>query len=233
MGVSQRDAMASKKTSSLSAATLPPGALKTLVGADPALGRAIAQIPPYEPPGENPDGHLAALVRSIVFQQLSGKAAATIFGRLRALFPSAEFPTAAQLADKSDAELRGCGLSGQKLSYLRDLCMRVMDGRLDFADFAALADEAVIERLITVRGIGRWSAEMFLMFHLGRLDVWPIDDLGIRKGVMILHALPQLPSARELSPLGERYRPYRTVASYYLWRLTELAPAEKARIAAP
>jgi 3-methyladenine DNA glycosylase/8-oxoguanine DNA glycosylase len=172
-------------------------------------------------------------VRSIVYQQLSGKAAATIFGRVRALFPAAHFPTAAEISARSDEELRACGLSQQKLSYLRDLTARAADGRLDFARIGELADEEVIAHLSAVRGIGRWSAEMFLMFHLGRRDVWPVDDLGIRKAVMVLHQLPAMPTPRELGPIGERYRPFRSVASWYLWRLLELTPEEQQGLVEP
>ena len=225
--------MAGKRVRSTAPLPLPRAALATLRRSDPAFGRLISKVGPYELPGRNPDGHLAALLRAIVYQQLSGKAAATIFGRLRALFSSSEFPTAAQLNGKTDQELRACGLSTQKLSYVRDLAARAGDGRLSFVDLEELADEAVIARLVSVRGIGRWSAEIFLMFHLGRLDVWPADDLGIRKAVGMLHALPELPSARELPALGERYRPYRSVASYYLWRLLDLPPDEQARIISP
>ncbi len=224
--------MSAKKKTAATAEALPRTALATLKRADPALGRLIAKIGPYPAPTPYPDGHLAALVRSIVYQQLSGKAAATIFGRVRELFAGDRFPSADQIGQKSDAELRACGLSQQKLSYLRDLAARASDGRLDFSRVGELPDEVVIEHLTAVRGIGRWSAEMFLMFHLGRHDVWPVDDLGIRKAVMVLHGLPSMPAPRELHPIGERYRPYRSVASWYLWRLLELTPEDQAAVIA-
>lgn len=214
---------------------LPRPVLPALRRADPALARLMKSVGAFRMEYRHPEGHLAALVRSIVYQQLSGKAAATIFGRFRALFPGPEdvFPTPAQIRAVPDEQLRACGLSGQKLGYLRDLCARAEDGRLDLLALDALDDEAIVARLTEVRGFGRWSAEMFLMFHLGRLDVWPVADLGIRKGVMLLHGLTEMPGAQQMQEVGARYRPYATVASWYLWRLFDLpAEAREALLAA-
>lgn len=172
------------------------------------------------------EGALPALVRSIVFQQLSGKAAETIYGRVRALFPPSRFPKPHQIQAVSDESLRACGLSGQKLGYLRDLCEKVGSGQLDLDGLSALGDQEVIEQLTQVRGIGRWSAQMFLMFYLGRLDVWPDADLGIRSALRILHGHDELPTAKAVAALAERYRPYGSVASWYLWRLLELPEDE-------
>lgn len=172
------------------------------------------------------EGPLCALVRSIVFQQLSGKAAETIYGRVRAKFPPGRFPKPGQIMAVSDEELRSCGLSGQKLSYLRDLCIRVDAGQLDLNRLAELDDAEVIAQLTQVRGVGRWSAQMFLMFYLGRLDVWPDGDLGIRSALRILHGHDELPTPKATAALAERYRPYGSVASWYLWRLLEL-PADE------
>jgi 3-methyladenine DNA glycosylase/8-oxoguanine DNA glycosylase len=217
---------------------LPRTALGRLRRADPALARLIKRVGPFTMTVGR-GHHLEALIRSIVYQQLSGKAAATIHGRLMALVAlggpggpggsapqGSEFPSAASILSRSDAELRACGLSAQKLSYLRDLCSRVHDGRLDLTALDELSDAEVLARLVEVRGFGRWSAEMFLMFQLGRLDLWPVDDLGVRKAMMKLRGLDEPPSRRELEALGEPYRPYRTVASWYLWRLLDL-PAEE------
>lgn len=172
------------------------------------------------------EGPLCALVRSIVFQQLSTKAAETIYGRVRGLFAPGRFPEPRQILATSDAALRASGLSGQKLSYLRDLCLRVDAGQLDLASLPALEDAQVIEQLTQVRGVGRWSAQMFLMFYLGRLDVWPDGDLGIRAALRILHGHDELPTPKATAALAERYRPYGSVASWYLWRLLEL-PADQ------
>ena len=209
---------------------LPRGAVAKLRAQDAALGRLMKRVGPPTVMIGNVDGHMAALLRSIVFQQLSGKAATTIFDRVRGLFPAARFPSAGEVLAKSDAELRGCGLSGQKLGYVRDLCSRVADGRLDFAALPDLSDDEVIQKVTEVKGIGRWTAEMFLMFHLGRLDVWPVDDLGIRKGVGLLHGHAELPTAKQLEPLRARYSPYASVATWYLWRLLELPEEDQLHV---
>jgi len=169
----------------------------------------------------NPGGHLGALIRSIVYQQLSGKAAATIHGRFAALFPESTFPDARAILRKRDEQLRACGLSRQKIAAIRDLCSRVSSGALPLDAIEAFADEAALEHLTQVRGIGRWSAQMFLMFHLGRLDVWPTGDLGIQKGLMRLYGMRRRPNQKRLEKLGEPFRPYRTIASWYLWRLLD------------
>ena len=166
-------------------------------------------------------GHLAALVRSIVYQQLSGKAAATIHGRLVDRFAAGTFPEAKAILALRDEDLRQCGLSRQKIAALRDLCRHVHEGGLPLHELDAMSDEAITEALVAVRGIGRWSAEMFLIFHLGRLDVWPIGDLAIQKAMQKLHRLRERPRPKRMEALGERYRPYRSIASWYLWRLMD------------
>ncbi len=168
--------------------------------------------------------HLSALVGSIVSQQLSTKAAATIFGRFTALFPDHHIPSAAAIAALDDAALRGVGLSGQKVSYLRDLTARIMDGRLDLDELDALPDEAVIERLTAVKGFGRWTAEMFLMFRLHRPDVLPVDDLGIQNAIMRLYRMRKRPTAKRMMKLGDAWKPYRSVASWYLWQTLRNEP---------
>jgi DNA-3-methyladenine glycosylase II len=162
--------------------------------------------------------HLSALVGAIVSQQLSTKAAATIFGRFVALFPEGHIPGAAAIAARSDAELRGVGLSGQKVGYMRDLCARILDGRLQLDSLDILPDEEVIERLVAVKGFGRWTAEMFLMFRLHRPDVLPAGDLGIVNAIHRLYRLRKKPDARRILKMGEAWRPYRSVASWYLWQ---------------
>lgn len=164
--------------------------------------------------------HLTALVRSIVFQQLSGKAASTIFHRLLALVPSRA--SASDYLALEDDVLRGAGLSRQKIGYLRDLCEKVQDGTLRIARIGSRSDDEVERALVEVRGFGRWSAHMFLLFQLRRTDVWPVDDLGIRKAIQRMDGLAELPSAKAIAMRGEVWCPYRSVASWYLWRSLEV-----------
>jgi DNA-3-methyladenine glycosylase II len=163
--------------------------------------------------------HFESLARSIVFQQLAGKAASTIYGRFRALVAGDLSPEA--VLALGDAELRGAGLSRNKAASIRDLAAKVLDGTVELDRMPRLADERIIEELVTVRGIGRWTAEMFLMFQLRRLDVWPVDDLGVRAGYAVAYGLPERPTPKELVELGEAFRPYRSVAAWYCWRAVE------------
>ena len=184
--------------------------------ADPVLARAVDAVGPWRLTLE-PDLFLA-LVDAIVSQQLSIKAAATILGRIRALAAPDPFPTPAQLLATPDEALRAAGCSRAKAVYLKDLSARIVDGRLDLEGLRRLPDEEVIRALVAVKGIGRWTAEMMLIFALGRPDVWPVDDLGIVIAVQGLYGFAARPSRAELLALGERWRPYRTVASWYLWQ---------------
>ncbi len=199
-------------------------ARRTLMRRDPILAGAIRAIGPCGLAARQRRDHLTALVGAIISQQLSTKAAATIFGRFAALFPDATIPGAAAIAVLDDATLRGVGLSGQKVAYLRDLCARILDGRLALDDLEALTDDEVIERLTAVKGFGRWTAEMFLMFRLHRPDVLPVDDLGIVKAVQRLYRLRRRPDAKRIRKLGEAWRPYRSVASWYLWQTLRMEP---------
>jgi 3-methyladenine DNA glycosylase/8-oxoguanine DNA glycosylase len=167
----------------------------------------------------------AALAEAIVYQQLTGKAAGTIYARVCALFPRAhEGPTAEQLLRVSDEKLRGAGLSGTKLLSLRDLARRAADGAIPtLAEAHRMDDAEIIERLTEVRGIGRWTAEMLLMFRLGRPDVLPIDDYGIRKGFAVAFRKRETPTPADVEKRGARWSPYRTVASWYLWRAADRA----------
>jgi DNA-3-methyladenine glycosylase II len=161
----------------------------------------------------------AALVRSITYQQLAGAAAAAIHGRFLKLFTGALSP-AAVLA-LSEVTLRSAGLSTSKAAAITDLARKVEGGSVPLDDVESLSDDEVVERLVQVRGIGRWTAEMFLIFQLRRLDVWPVDDFAIRKGWAIAHKLKDLPTPRALGAEGEIFRPYRTVAAWYCWRATD------------
>jgi DNA-3-methyladenine glycosylase II len=156
-----------------------------------------------------------ALTRAIVGQQLSAKAAATIFSRFEALFDA--FPTPAQVLAVPEDRLRGVGLSSQKLGYLRDLCRRIVEGELPLDVLDRMDDEAVIDNLTQVKGIGRWTAEMFLIFRLQRPDVLPVGDLGIVRAVQRAYKLRKAPSPDRLTRIGEAWRPYRSVACWYLW----------------
>ena len=193
-------------------------ARRVLMRRDPVLGAAIKRIGPCGMADRQRQDHLSALTGAIVSQQLSTKAAATIFGRFVALFPDGHIPGVAGIAALSDTHLRGVGLSGQKVGYLRDLCARVGDGRLVLDELERLSDDEVIGRLTSVKGFGRWTAEMFLMFRLHRPDVLPVGDLGIANAVRKLYRLRKQPDARRLLTIGEAWRPYRSVASWYLWQ---------------
>lgn len=192
---------------------------RTLSRRDPKLASLIRTVGPCTlEPGRQPD-HLTALVRTIVFQQLSGKAAATIFGRLVALIPegSATSEPSSWLAI-SDDQMRAAGVSRPKISYVRDLCERSRQGSLPLHRIDQMGDDELTQALTQVKGLGRWSAHMILMFHLGRPDVWPIDDLGIRKALMRMDGLPDLPGPKQISDRADAWRPWRSVASWYLWR---------------
>jgi DNA-3-methyladenine glycosylase II len=185
------------------------------------MAKIIAAVGPANMGGRRPRRtHFAELVRAICYQQLAGAAARAIHGRVEALFDGAPTPEAVLAA--SDESLRGAGLSANKLASIRDLASRVDAGEVRLDRVARVSDDEIVRELTLVRGIGRWTAEMFLIFQLGRLDVWPVDDFGVRKGYRRIYALPDTPNARELEPLGEPFRPYRSVAAWYCWRAAEL-----------
>jgi DNA-3-methyladenine glycosylase II len=187
---------------------------------DPVMRRLVAEAGParVRPPT---DSHFEALVRAIVYQQLAGRAAAAIHGRLIAALDGQVEPVT--LLSLPDETLRSVGLSGAKAASLRDLAAKVLDGTvvLDPAGLRRESDADVVARLTTVRGIGKWSAEMFLMFQLRRLDVWPTGDLGVRKGFGLAWGIPT-PTAKQLDPLGDPFRPYRSVVAWYCWRAAEI-----------
>ncbi|AUX42141.1 methylated-DNA--protein-cysteine methyltransferase [Sorangium cellulosum] len=201
-------------------------AVEHVRASDAALARVIDAVGPFAMRLDRTRSLFAALTESIVYQQLTGKAAATIFARLCALFPARAGggPTPRQILSTPDERLRGAGLSRSKLLALRDLAQRAEAGEIPSLDeVERMDDEAIIERLTAVRGVGRWTVEMLLMFRLGRPDVLPVDDYGIRKGFAIAFKKRELPSRKDLEKRGARWKPYRTVASWYLWRAVELA----------
>lgn len=181
------------------------------------MARVVAQVGPYRNEPHRFGTHFEALVRTIVYQQLSGKAASTILGRLYDVY-GGRAPTAAQMLSTSDAALRGAGISNQKASYLRDLASRVEDGRLPVRQLGRLPDATAIEVLTGVKGIGVWTAQIFLMFRLGRPDVLPDGDLGIQNAVQRAYGLRRRPTPERVRKLGAAWAPHRTAASWYLWR---------------
>ena len=199
-----------------------------LMRRDRILGAAIKQIGACGLAARQRDDHLTALIGAIVSQQLSTKAAATIFGRFVALFPDGRISHAQAVHAIDDVALRGVGFSGQKVGYLRDLCARIADGRIDLDELETLDDEQVIERLTSVKGFGRWTAEMFLMFRLHRPDVLPAGDLGIVNAIHRLYGLRKRPDAKKILKIGEAWRPYRSVACWYLWQTLRNEPLSRA-----
>jgi DNA-3-methyladenine glycosylase II len=195
-------------------------AARELSTRDPVIAALVAATgtPRFRLPQET---HFAALVRSVVYQQLAGAAAAAIHGRLVAALGGDVTPE--EVLALPVEGLRAAGLSGNKAASLRDLAAKALDGTvvLDPKGLSRKSDEEVVARLSTVRGIGRWTAEMFLMFQLRRLDVWPTGDLGVRRGYGLAWRVP-MPTAKQLEPLGEPFRPYRSVAAWYCWRANEL-----------
>ncbi len=211
----------------------PEAALAHLRQADPILARLIDRVGPFAIRRDDTGTVFSALMRSIVYQQLSGKAAATILGRVRALFRG-DGPTPEKLLRASDEKLRGAGLSRSKVLSLRDLARRMKAGELPtLQQIQLMEDEAIIESLTAVRGIGRWTAEMLLIFRLGRPDVLPVDDYGVRKGFALVFRKRALPTGDQLRKHGARWKPYRSVASWYLWRALDPATAAPATRAPP
>ena len=196
---------------------------------DRKLGRWIERIGPLPQAGwGKPFETVDVLARAILYQQLSGKAAATIVGRVEVATNSRKL-TAAAIDSVDDATLRGCGVSGNKARALRDLAARAGQGEVPAPrELAFLPDEEIVERLTAVRGIGRWTVEMLLMFRLGRPDLLPVDDLGVRKGAQLLDRLEEMPKPKELAARGERWGPYRTLAGLYLWRIVDAVQQDAA-----
>jgi 3-methyladenine DNA glycosylase/8-oxoguanine DNA glycosylase len=213
----------------------PQQAIAHLGGCDPRWTRLIKSAGAYTLGVDALDNPFRSLLRSIVYQQLSGKAAGTIHGRVKALFPRST-PRPQLLLALDDATLRAAGLSRNKLLALRDLSAKALDGTLPtLAKLHRLEDDEIIERLSSIRGIGRWTVEMMLMFRLGRGDVLPATDLGVRKGYQLVFTpkAGELPAPRHILAHGEAWRPYRTVASWYLYRAVDLHKAARAKSKKP
>ena len=194
--------------------------------ADPVLGALIDALGPIDlnDRAGRPDDHYGALVRAIVGQQLSTKAARTIYGRLTDRF-GGHTPTPAEILADDPEQLRSVGLSRAKASYLRSLAEHIVTGELELERFDAMPDAEVEAELVAVKGLGQWTAHMYLMFHLGRPDVLPVGDLGIRRAVERAYGLPGLPDPAQLTEIADPWRPHRTLACRYLWRSLDNAPA--------
>lgn len=202
----------------------PDEAVAHLRAADPALARLIDEVGPYRMRLRRATGIFAALAEAIVYQQLNGRAAATIFARVCALFPVAQGLTAEGILRTPERTLRGAGLSNNKFLSIRDLARKAADGEIPtLAEAHGMDDELLIERLTQVRGIGRWTVEMLLMSRLGRPDVLPVDDYGIRAGFAAVYRKRKMPAPKDLLKPGAKWKPYRSVASWYLWRAADLA----------
>ncbi|MDP6991579.1 MAG: DNA-3-methyladenine glycosylase [Candidatus Marinimicrobia bacterium] len=194
-------------------------ALSELRKIDYRMGRLIDEFGEAE---FNPiSNYYESLVRSIVYQQLSGKAAATIYGRFKDLFNTSAFPTPKDVLEIPHESLQSVGLSKQKANYIRDLSEKWDRGEIDLSNVESMSDEEISTELIKVKGIGQWTADMFLMFTLVRPDVFPLGDLGIQKGFMILNKMDRLPKPNEMEEEAEQWRPYRTVAAWYLWKIVD------------
>ena len=216
----QSRALAGNSTQALSAAGF-ERARRALMRRDPKLSALIRRVGPCRLPEGRTRDPFGSLVRAVISQQLSGKAADTIHRRVIEVVGGTDRMGPASLLAADPAALRAAGVSGPKISYLRDLAEHVRDGRLDLPALESLTDAEVIQAITGVKGFGRWSAEMFLMFRLNRPDVFPVGDLGIVKGVQHLFGMKRRPAPRTMTRLAERWRPYRSVAAWYLWRIQE------------
>lgn len=193
---------------------------------DPVLRRLITRVGPCLMRHDPKRSPFQSLVLAVANQQLNGKAANTILGRFKALFPGRRFPGPEDLAEVTDDQMRGCGFSRAKIAAIRDIGAKTLDGTIPSSRLIKrLSDDEIIERLTEVRGVGRWTVEMLLMFQLGRPDVLPADDFGVRNGFRLAYGLEEMPNAREVLERGERWRPYRSTAAWYLWRAVDLAKA--------
>lgn len=201
-------------------------AVRHLKSVDPVMARVIARVGPCRlDPEQRPDV-FHALVRAIIYQQLNGTAAGSIYRKFKGLYAPKGFPKPGDILATADGALRSAGISPQKLSYLRDLSAKVEDGTLELRRLRAWDDEAVIEHLTQVRGVGRWTAEMVLIFTLGRPDVLPVDDYGFGRGVKVSYGLRGHPKPERLRKIAEPWRPFRSVGTWYMWQ--SLAVDERA-----
>ncbi len=190
---------------------------------DPVMRKLIRRAGPFVLRPDKRRTPFQSLVRAVANQQLNGKAAETILGRFIALFPGKRFPQPEDLAGLEDERLRACGFSGAKVAAIRDIAAKAISGAIPTPrQIGRLTDDELVERLTEARGVGRWTVEMLLIFQLGRPDVLPVDDFGVRNGFRLAYGRESMPKPRELLEFGERWRPHRSAAAWYLWRATEL-----------
>ena len=207
-------------------------ATEHLKGCDRRMAQLIERVGPCMLKLRHEHTIFYSLLRSIVYQQLAGTAAAAILARVDGLFPGA-LATPEQIAEASEEQLRSAGLSRNKMLAVKDLAAKTLDGTVPQGSVLdEMSDEEIVERVSQVRGIGRWTVEMLLIFRLGRTDVLPLDDFGVRKGFQRTYRLPELPTKQQMLKKGEKWRPWRSIASWYLWRAAEQKPAVKAKSAA-
>lgn len=200
----------------------PGEAVQHLSDVDPVMGALIHRAGPYDIEIRGMHDPFQTLMRSITYQQLSGKAAGTIYGRVVDLFEGEGPPKPPEVLEMDYDRLRGAGLSNAKTLAIQDLASKTLDGTVPSLEhMAAMDDDAIVDRLVAVRGIGTWTVQMLLIFRLGRADVFPIHDLGVRKGYTKIHGLDELIAPKKLEKAGEIWRPYRSVASWYLWRAVD------------
>jgi 3-methyladenine DNA glycosylase/8-oxoguanine DNA glycosylase len=208
----------------------PAAAIAHLRAADPRLGELIDRVGPCLLKVNEIYSPLEGLAEAVVYQQLAGNAARAIFGRFRSLFSAGPFPSPKQVLDIPEAALRSAGLSRAKIAAIRDLASKTLDGTIPpLAQLLTMTDEEIVSRLTEVRGVGRWTVEMLLIFRLGRPDVLPAHDYGLRKGFALAFGSRKLPSPAQVERRGKRWQPYRTCASWYLWRAAELPPGTLSR----
>jgi DNA-3-methyladenine glycosylase II len=199
-------------------------AVTHLSNCDPCIARLVQEAMPFDPNIDHTQSPYEALLESIAYQSISGKAAATIFARIKALGGNGRPPSPEQMLKLRATTLRKAGLSGAKVLAMKDLARKTIDGTVPTREQAEkMSDAELVERLDSVRGIGAWTVEMFLIFNLGRPDVLPIHDLGVKKGWSVTYGKKHMPKPKELLAFGERWRPYRTIASWYMWRAFERA----------
>jgi DNA-3-methyladenine glycosylase II len=201
-----------------------PAATRHLSQSDPVMRRLIREVGRCELQPETRRSPFQSLVQAVAHQQLNGTAANTILGRFKKMFPGRRFPQPHDLAGVTDQQIRDCGFSRAKVASIRDIAEKTLSGVVPSSrNIACLGDEEIILRLTEVRGVGRWTVEMLLMFQLGRPDVLPADDFGVRSGFRVAYGLPAMPTVKELLAHGERWRPHRTTAAWYLWRAADRA----------
>ena len=203
-------------------------ALKHLSAVDPVMRRLIREAGPCKPEHEPWRSPFQSLVLAVAHQQLHATAAGNILGRFKKLFPKRRFPKPEDLANVTDEQLRACGFSFAKIRAIRDIAAKTLDGTIPSSrQIEKLGDEEIIARLTAARGVGRWTVEMLLIFQLGRKDVLPVDDFGVRNGFRVAYKKRELPKHKDLLKFGERWRPHGTTAAWYLWRAADAAKKKK------